>query len=115
MSFTPPDFRPQEIRLLIRQIAIVGAEVSHSHLFLERYVRLLTRVRAQALNAINPPAAGDSISIRNEEMAVRIQALTQRNTEKTRLLFVLEEKLAWLLTANRSISLGFIFGDDINL
>lgn len=64
----------QEIPLLICETDVLGADVSHPNLFLEGYIKLLAWMQAQNLFA----DAGDAISIRNEEMAARIEELTHR-------------------------------------
>lgn len=50
--------------------------------------------------------AGDAISIRNEEMAARIEKLTHRVLHKTRKLHALENRLAMLLEAKLVLALA---------
>lgn len=92
----------QEIPLLICETDVLGADVSYSNLFLERYIKLLAWMQAQNLFA----DAGDAISIRNEGMAARIEELTHRVLHKTRKLHALENRLAMLLEAKLVLALA---------
>ncbi|KAH8152250.1 uncharacterized protein LAJ45_03676 [Morchella importuna] len=103
MSFTITASRPIRVGLLNSQISVLKADLFHSQAFLERYVRLHALVQVQSINAVNPPVAGDAISIRNEGMAARIVEIRHTVISKTRSLNALEDRLAmiYMLEANR--------------
>ncbi|KAH8152251.1 uncharacterized protein LAJ45_03677 [Morchella importuna] len=101
MSLTSPAFKLHEMNILGGQIEVLKAELTHLNLFLGRYIRLLSRVHAESLDAV----AGDAISRRNEGMAARILELTQTLVNKTQLLLSLDDRLVALLNENRSVKL----------
>lgn len=101
MSFMVPAFRAIQITHLTARIDELKAELSHKNLFLERYVKLLARMHVQSLNAV----ASDTIRIRNEGMAARIEEIEHEIMHKTRMLHLLEDRMAMILEGNSWVRL----------